>query len=243
MAAEYDTMVGVIASLFTKDAVGQLADYSRRHGAGAPNGKRLRALEVAAGTGALTLPLLQAGYDVEATDFSPMMLERLRENVKRVPPSPTAGRVLKVEVLNGEHLGAHADGSWDLICSSFGLIFFGERLKALQAAPYPLPRPRAFPDFALPAPTPDSPGPLSMADPAKVEADLKAAGWVDVEVRKVSHEVKWATREQLYNVAKDSPILYDAARKATGLQDAGVIVVMKAPRPAPPRPELGAGCS
>jgi SAM-dependent methyltransferase len=80
-----------------------------------------RVLDVAAGTGALTLAAARAGCAVEAIDFSPTMVERLRA---RVAEAGLPG--VTVRQMDGQALD-FPDASFDAAFSIFGLMFFPHR--------------------------------------------------------------------------------------------------------------------
>lgn len=65
---------------------------------------RSQVLELAAGTGRITLPLLAVGIDVTAVDFSPGMLDRLRlgASMLRAAPDAFGGRVGQLSVIEGD---------------------------------------------------------------------------------------------------------------------------------------------
>jgi SAM-dependent methyltransferase len=73
-------------------------------------------LDIAAGTGALALPLLAAGARLTATDLSSPMVERIRA---RLADEPRA----TVQVENGEAL-SFDDASFDAAISMFGVMLF-----------------------------------------------------------------------------------------------------------------------
>eukprot|EP00741_Cyanophora_paradoxa_P011277 tig00020554_g10894.t1 len=226
-----------ISSMYTRDAVKLFGDYVQRRG-GASGG---RVLEITAGTGALTFALARAGYSVVATDFAEEMLAHLRRGAELLPAGERE-RVLAVQRADAQELGPLADGSFDAVASSFGIIFVPDRAKCLRSilaavrpgglalvTSWTLPfevldlQPRALkrviPSYEPPKPPPGAPGPLALADPAEIRAEFEAAGWTDVEVHPVSHDVAWPTRDVLFNVAKTSPALLFAARQAAGSGD------------------------
>ena len=85
-----------------------------------------RVLDVAAGTGALTLAAARAGAQVEAIDFSPAMVSRLRAHVV------AAGlEGVTVNEMDGQAL-AFPDGTFDAAFSIFGLMFFPDRAKGMR---------------------------------------------------------------------------------------------------------------
>ena len=73
-----------------------------------------RVLDIAAGTGALTLPLLDAGADVTATDLSAPMVAHLAARM---------GDRGRAQVEDGQAL-SFADGRFDATVSMFGIMLF-----------------------------------------------------------------------------------------------------------------------
>ncbi|MGH2738773.1 MAG: methyltransferase domain-containing protein, partial [Actinomycetota bacterium] len=71
-ADAYDSAITGFTRLYAEEAV-QLAGIRRGH----------QVLDVAAGPGAATFAAAAAGATVTATDFSPTMVQRLRENLHR----------------------------------------------------------------------------------------------------------------------------------------------------------------
>ena len=55
-------------------------------------------LELGCGTGRIALPLARDGYDVAAVDFSPAMLDALREKLTDEPPDVAA----RVQVIQAD---------------------------------------------------------------------------------------------------------------------------------------------
>ena len=163
-----------------------------------------RLLDVAAGTGALSLMAARRGASVVATDLSPGMISFLRERARAVG---LAG--LDARVMDGQKLDL-PDSSFDVACSAFGVFLFPdhraglaemrrvivpggsvrlmvwsrpERLAhlkiwedALQDA-YP-----GFDDYARPA------GWMAMNTPEGLAAELERAGFDRVTTRTVRHE-------------------------------------------------------
>lgn len=77
-----------------------------------------KVIDVAAGTGALSLEAARQGADVLATDFSPRMVEVLG----RLARQESLDQV-RTAVMDGQQLGVE-DASFDRAFSIFGLIFF-----------------------------------------------------------------------------------------------------------------------
>ncbi|WP_375389170.1 class I SAM-dependent methyltransferase [uncultured Amnibacterium sp.] len=164
-------------------------------------GPGVRLIDVAAGTGALTLAAARLGADVLATDFAPGMVDLLRRKVAadelRVRVEPMDGQALDVE-----------DGAFDAAASLFGLIFFPDTAAGARELHRVLrPGGRA----AVTAWGPDgfaiqtlalqalaavgvehpirstAPAAFRLSDPARLEALLTDAGFTDVEVQRVEH--------------------------------------------------------
>lgn len=77
-----------------------------------------RYLDVAAGTGALTLAAAAAGASVTAIDFAEGMLDILREKLARAGVDD-----VEVRQMDGQAL-EFGDGEFDAVGSGFGLVFF-----------------------------------------------------------------------------------------------------------------------
>lgn len=95
---------------------------------------KARILDIACGTGALSLPALawaaNAGGHVVATDFSEEMVRRTRDALERskAPPGTFA-----TQVENGEKL-SFADASFDAVFSCFGIFLFSDRAAGFREA-------------------------------------------------------------------------------------------------------------
>ena len=91
-----------------------------------------RVLDIACGSGAVTLPLLERalaeqdagrpGGLVTASDISPAMVELTRQAATRLG----AENLVRCETQNGEAL-SYADGSFDAAFSCFGIFLFSDR--------------------------------------------------------------------------------------------------------------------
>jgi len=163
------------------------------------------ALEVAAGSGALTATLAGHVKTLLATDLSPKMIERLRARMK----AQGAAHVT-CEVMNGQALSLDSD-TFDRAASSFGVMLFpnrgkgfGELHRVLRSGGravvsawtgpatfeafqlFLMSMLRAFPDL----PPPPSPPPVfSLADPTRFRTEMERAGFRDVEVDLVAREL------------------------------------------------------
>jgi SAM-dependent methyltransferase len=164
----------------------------------------LSAVEVAAGTGALTIRLAQRVKSLLATDFAPKMLAVARRNIDNAGLDNVSFAIMDGQALELE------DDTFDRAACSFGLMLFPDRhqgflelhrvvkpggkavvsgwaspdrfqgfdlfLEGIQTA---------FPDF----PMPEQPPPVfSLADPQDFKAQMEAAGFSDVKVDYVARE-------------------------------------------------------
>lgn len=82
-------------------------------------------LDVASGSGALSLPAARLGSEVLAVDISPVMIERLQKRADEEGLSNLEGRVM-----DGHNL-ALKDNSFDIAGSQFGVMLFPDLPRAL----------------------------------------------------------------------------------------------------------------
>lgn len=91
----------------------------RRHGARPAGGRRRdRALDVAAGTGATSMPAVARGATVLATDFAPWMVRVAEQRLRDRGFAGSSARQMDGQALD------LADDSYDAGVSMFGLMFF-----------------------------------------------------------------------------------------------------------------------
>lgn len=83
-------------------------------------------LDVAAGTGGLSLPAARLGAKVIATDWSPKMIGRFEARVREQALANAEGRVMDCHDL------AFADDTFDLVGSQFGVMLVANQLQALR---------------------------------------------------------------------------------------------------------------
>src|SRR5688572_29688972 len=91
--------------------------------AGLQSGTRF--LDVAAGTGGLSLPAARLGAKVVATDWSPKMIERLNARAREERLRDVEGKVMDCHAL------AFADDTFDVTGSQFGVMLVPDQQKAL----------------------------------------------------------------------------------------------------------------
>jgi ubiquinone/menaquinone biosynthesis C-methylase UbiE len=85
----------------------------------------MRFLDVAAGSGALSIPAARLGAQVLSTDMSPVMLERLEARARK------EGLSLKTRLMDG-HALEFEDDAFDVAGSQFGVMLFPDMLRALR---------------------------------------------------------------------------------------------------------------
>lgn len=195
-------------------------------------GPGVRVLDVAAGSGALSIPVARTGAEVVAVDIAPTMVERLEQRARHEGLA-----TLHAEVGDGSALDLD-DDAFDLTVSLNGISLFGDLLGGLREALRvthsggevavitfgPLPQVEFISFFlgALQAaapgavPPPDGPlPPFRLADPAVLSATLAQAGLRDVSVEPVTWETAFASVDDLLDMLMSSnPI---AGRLAGGL--------------------------
>src|SRR5512134_1291285 len=162
----------------------------------------MRFLDVAAGSGALSIPAARLGARVLATDQSPAMLELLRARAHQ------EGLSVETRVMDGQAL-ALGDNSFDMAGSQFGVMLFPDMPKGIREMvrvvkpggrvlihAYGDPHKIEFLDFligAVQAVRPDFDGPpmdpppleFQLADPDRLQNELSAAGLKDLRVETI----------------------------------------------------------
>ena len=175
-----------------------------------------RFLDVAAGTGGLSLPAARLGAEVLATDWSPAMIERFERRVRE-------------EALNAEGrvMDAHAldlpDDSFDVTGSQFGVMLVPDQPRALREMvrvtkpggrvlliAYGFPVELEFLGFfisALKAVAPEFPGlpddppPLEfqVSDPDVLHKRLTEAGLENVRVERTAERPAFASGQEMWD--------------------------------------------
>ena len=114
-AEGYEVFAEAVTSQFAEDAVRLVHIKPGSH-----------VLDVAAGTGAFSLAAARRGAEVLATDFSAGMLDKLASK------SAAQGlSVVQTAIMDGQALQV-ADGSFDIVASLFGLMFFPDHDRGLR---------------------------------------------------------------------------------------------------------------
>jgi ubiquinone/menaquinone biosynthesis C-methylase UbiE len=184
-----------------------------------------RFLDVAAGSGALSLAAARRGAQVLGTDISPGMVEGLNDNARRYGLVNLTG-----QVMDGHDLDLD-DNSFEASGSMFGVMLFPDLPSGLsQMARVTKPGgkvlmvtfgspakveflgffltavKRVVPDFAgLPMNPP--PLPFQVSDPAKLQQAMNNAGLDAVQVETTTETLEFVSAEHLWNwVANSNPI-------------------------------------
>jgi ubiquinone/menaquinone biosynthesis C-methylase UbiE len=175
----------------------------------------MRFLDVAAGSGALSIPAGRLGARVMAVDQSPVMLELLAARARN--------EALKIEtrVMDG-HALALDDGTFDMAGSQFGVMLFPDMPRGIREMvrvvrpggrvlihAYGDPHKIEFLGFLVAAvqsvrPSfdgpPMNPPPLEfqLADPDRLRDELSAAGLTSVTVETVTESTEHRTGKELW---------------------------------------------
>ena len=185
----------------------------------------MRFLDVAAGTGALSIPAARLGAQVLATDQSPVMLELLTARAHK------EGLTVETRVMDGHALEL-PDNSFDVVGSQFGVMLFpdmpkGVREMARVAKPggsvllhaYGAPHEIDFLGFLIGAMQsvrpvfngpPVDPAPLEfqLADPERLRSEFAAAGLTNIRVETIIETTEFASGNALWDwIVSSNPIV------------------------------------
>ena len=185
----------------------------------------MRFLDVAAGSGALSLPAARLGARVLATDLSPAMLERLAVRAR------DEGLSVQTAVMDGHSLELD-DDSVDLAGSQFGVMLFPDMPRGIrELARVTKPGGRvlvlaygdpheieflgflvtaiqaAVPSFTGP-PMDPIPLPFQLHDPQRLREELTEAGLEGVDVETVTEPTRFSSGEHLWDwLVHSNPIV------------------------------------
>jgi ubiquinone/menaquinone biosynthesis C-methylase UbiE len=176
-----------------------------------------RFLDVAAGTGGLSLPAARLGAKVLATDWSPAMIERFEARVRTESLRDTEGRVMDCHALD------LPDDSFDVTGSQFGVMLVPDQPRALRemvrvtkpggrvlVIAYGYPTELEFLQWFVAAMKavapefpglPDDPPPLEfqLADPQVLRQRLTDAGLKDVRVERTAERPTFASGQEMWD--------------------------------------------
>jgi ubiquinone/menaquinone biosynthesis C-methylase UbiE len=176
----------------------------------------MRFVDVAAGSGALSIPAARLGARVLATDRSPAMLELLEARARR------EGLDIETRVMDGHALEL-ANGTFDMAGSQFGVMLFPDMPKGIREMArvvvpggrvlvhaYGAPHEIEFfgffvagirsvrPDFTGP-PMDPPPLPFQLQDPDRLRKELSTVGLRDVSVETVIETTEFRTGRDLWD--------------------------------------------
>lgn len=176
----------------------------------------MRFLDVAAGSGALSIPAARLGAQVLATDQSPVMLELLRERAS------WEGLHIETRVMDGQALDLD-DNSFDMAGSQFGVMLFPDMPKGIcemvrVVKPgglvlmnvYGDPHKIEFfgffvgaiqtvrPEFNGP-PMDPPPLPFQLQDPERLRKEFTAVRLKDIKVETITETTEFRTGQELWD--------------------------------------------
>jgi SAM-dependent methyltransferase len=180
-------------------------------------------VDIACGPGTLTLAAADKVATVKALDFSGNMISELRKGI-----ALRGATNIEARQGDGQDL-PYADGSFDAAFSMFGLMFFPDRVQGLGEIYRTLkpggracvsswapvadsPMMRTMFD-ALRAIKPDMPAPMtdleSLENPDVLESELRAAGFRDTKVKRVTQSLQVESAEAYWDgtVRGSAPVL------------------------------------
>jgi ubiquinone/menaquinone biosynthesis C-methylase UbiE len=182
--------------------------------AGFAAAEHARVVDVAAGPGTLALLAARRAARVDAIDFAPAMIAHLQRRAAAEGLTNVTARVGDGQAL------PYADASADFAFSMFGLMFFPDRARGFAELRRVLvPGGRAvvsswkpmddaplvaalFAAIAAESPSPGMPQPAQkgpLTDPEDFRAELRAAGFRDVEVVGRVHAIEWPDVEDCWH--------------------------------------------
>jgi ubiquinone/menaquinone biosynthesis C-methylase UbiE len=185
----------------------------------------MRFLDVAAGSGALSIPAARLGARVLATDQSPVMLGLLEKRARN------EGLGIETRVMDGHALQLD-DDSFDMAGSQFGVMLFPDMPKGIREMArvvkpggrvlmnvYGDPHRIEFlgffveavqsvrPDFTGP-PMDPPPLPFQLQDPETLRTELAAAGLSDIAVETITETTEFQTGRELWEwLISSNPIV------------------------------------
>lgn len=173
-------------------------------------------LDVAAGSGALSIPAARIGSKVLAIDQSPVMLDLLKERARQ------EGLDIETRIMDGHALQLD-DNSYDVAGSQFGVMLFPDMPKGISEMArvvkpggrvlinaYGDPHKIEFLGFlvgAVQSVRPEFNGPpmdpppleFQLADSDRLHKELSTAGLKDVKVQTVTENTEYKTGKELWD--------------------------------------------
>ncbi|MEK1853644.1 MAG: methyltransferase domain-containing protein [Phyllobacterium sp.] len=190
-----------------------LGNESLRRAGLLPN---MRFLDVAAGSGALSIPAARIGAQVVATDQSPVMLDLLNRRARE------EGLSIETRVMDGHALEFDAN-SFDIAGSQFGVMLFPDMPKGISEMArvvrsggrvlmnvYGDPNKIEFFSFFVNAiqtvrrdftgpPMDPPPLPFQLREPERLRIELAAAGLTDIKIETITETTEFRTGKELWD--------------------------------------------
>jgi len=189
-----------------------------------------RFLDVAAGSGALSIPAARMRAQVVAVDQSPVMLQLLAARALQ------EGLSIETRVMDGHALELE-DNTFDVAGSQFGVMLFPDMPKGIRELArvvgrggrvvmtvYGNPHEIDFldyfvraiatirPEFTGPPPEP-VPLPFQLQDPHRLATELERAGLENITVETITEETRFETGKQLWDwIRYSNPIVESILR-------------------------------
>jgi ubiquinone/menaquinone biosynthesis C-methylase UbiE len=183
----------------------------------------MRFLDVASGSGALSIPAARLGANVLSVDISSVMLERLKVRAKE------EGLKIETRVMDGHALDLE-DNIFDVTGSQFGVMLFPDMpagLREMTRVTKPGGRvlmhvlgppdnveffsffvrgiQAALPGFIPPADPP--PLPFQLRDPEKLHQEMTKAGLKDVDVETITENLSFESGKQFWEwIMNSNPV-------------------------------------
>lgn len=200
-------------------------------------GQGMKFLDVASGSGALSIPAAQLGAEVIAVDLSPNMVRLLKKRALEEGLSKVEGKVMDGQKLEFE------DNSFDMTGSQFGVMLFPDLplglLEMVRVTKnggsvlmitYGNPGKVEFLTYFLHAlqivvpgfegfPMDPPPLPFQVSEPEVLQKRMAAAGLRDIRIEQLIEELEFHSGKDMWNwVTNSNPIALNMIAKLTAAQ-------------------------